>query len=581
MRYAIVSDIHANLPAWTAVLADIKDAGVDRIICLGDTVGYGPQPRETQQSVVEAADYLVLGNHDAVVGDIIAPSRFNSSARDVIEWTREQFTEDERAFFADLELAIQFKAGDLSFLCVHSAANVPDTFPYILDENRARASWAATKAQVTFVGHTHLQRVDRLDDRGQYQRLRPATMPIERGMRYIINTGSVGFPRSSDTRACYYILDTAESVAHPRQVPFDLGALRKAVIDCPVHSEQANRLLQRDLEKQGKSITGLSHMPILETEMDGTFQYTEMQDSDDGDPEALISFTPLEETKLHKVVATPAEEARPPAYPKTKSPTPRSDKHPGRRTKATAKRHGAKTQGQPNLIPWIAAGVVIVSGLSYLLGLHQRDEPPAPPVLPPPGQPGTAPISQPLTLGESEEPEKPVAPTPRNSSTARTEPATQRPYNGTPVKIPGAIMANQFDRGGEGVAYHDKSEENELPGAYRNDEGVDVGRNAVGHIQKGEWLEYTVDVARNGVYDLEIKAASQGQRGSLQVAFNGVVKAGPVVIPKRGSREKRAKVMVSAKRIQLKGGQQVMRVSFSTGGFRLLTLSFRPSKASR
>ena len=104
MRYAIVSDIHANMQAWKAVLQDIACSDIDRIICLGDIVGYGPRPAEVLQSVHARADHLVLGNHDAVIAGKLSAELFNPRARERVKWTAEHLSpkavEDEDAFAA-------------------------------------------------------------------------------------------------------------------------------------------------------------------------------------------------------------------------------------------------------------------------------------------------------------------------------------------------------------------------------------------------------------------------------------------------------------------------------------------------
>ena len=93
MRYAIVSDIHANLQAWQAVLKDIKKKDVDAILCLGDVVGYGPDPAAVLDSCYEECSYFILGNHDAVIGKRLDSNLFNDSAKYIIEWTKNQLTD--------------------------------------------------------------------------------------------------------------------------------------------------------------------------------------------------------------------------------------------------------------------------------------------------------------------------------------------------------------------------------------------------------------------------------------------------------------------------------------------------------
>ena len=102
MRYAIVSDIHSNLQAWNAVLIDIHSMGVDRIICLGDVVGYGPDPAAVLTSVHSHVHHLLLGNHDAVIGNRLDVEIFNDQACKIIEWTKERLDDSAVQLFAEL-----------------------------------------------------------------------------------------------------------------------------------------------------------------------------------------------------------------------------------------------------------------------------------------------------------------------------------------------------------------------------------------------------------------------------------------------------------------------------------------------
>ena len=105
MRYGIVSDIHANIQAWKAVLRDMRNEGVDSILCLGDVVGYGPNPAEVLDSCYQHVDYFILGNHDAVIGNRLDSNLFNDNAKFLIEWTRDQLNQASFKFLCRLTLA--------------------------------------------------------------------------------------------------------------------------------------------------------------------------------------------------------------------------------------------------------------------------------------------------------------------------------------------------------------------------------------------------------------------------------------------------------------------------------------------
>ena len=141
MRYAIVSDLHANLPAWTAVLLDLRSLDADRIICLGDLVGYGPQPAEVLRSVYAEVNHVVLGNHDAVVCGKLDGSLFNETARQIILWTRDRLNAQALRFLRSLPLSL--RGG--GFRCAHGDLADPAAFRYVIDPADAAPSWSAVE----------------------------------------------------------------------------------------------------------------------------------------------------------------------------------------------------------------------------------------------------------------------------------------------------------------------------------------------------------------------------------------------------------------------------------------------------
>jgi len=151
MRFAIVSDIHSNLQAWNAALLDIRCNSIDKIVCLGDVVGYGPNPAEVLKSVHENVDYIVLGNHDAVVCGKMDASLFNDQACEIIEWTQAQLNNNAVKFLNSLPLSLASPA----FRCTHGDFSQPEAFLYIIDPEDAVASWQTREEQLLFVGHTH------------------------------------------------------------------------------------------------------------------------------------------------------------------------------------------------------------------------------------------------------------------------------------------------------------------------------------------------------------------------------------------------------------------------------------------
>lgn len=229
MRYAIVSDIHANLQAWQATWADISSQGVDSVICLGDIVGYGPRPAETLAAVYADVDYFVIGNHDAVVADMFDVGLFTDDAQSMIRWTAKHLGHDTIGLIKVMPYVLRLECGNITALCTHGGLPEPEEFNYIFNEEEASATWEACEEQLVFVGHTHVPHVDVLDIHDQYTSPPPVDFGVESNKRYIVNVGSVGMPRTGDTRACYCIYDADAQFVSWRRVAYDLAGLRSDV----------------------------------------------------------------------------------------------------------------------------------------------------------------------------------------------------------------------------------------------------------------------------------------------------------------------------------------------------------------
>lgn len=225
MLLAVVSDLHANLQAWNAVLLDARSLKADRLVCLGDIVGYGPNPAEVLESIYANADHVVLGNHDAAVCGKIDDSLFNDQARRILDWTRRQLSGEAAGFLGNLPLSLD--AG--VFRCVHGDFAQPAAFNYVIDPEDALASWNAVPNQLLFLGHSHCPGIFVLGASGQPHLVEAQDFELEDGKRYVVNVGSVGQPRDGDTRSSYCLFDTASRSVLWRRIPFDLDAYREAL----------------------------------------------------------------------------------------------------------------------------------------------------------------------------------------------------------------------------------------------------------------------------------------------------------------------------------------------------------------
>jgi diadenosine tetraphosphatase ApaH/serine/threonine PP2A family protein phosphatase len=232
---ALISDIHSNLAALEAVLADIKAQGAERIYCLGDVIGYGPQPRECIDLAAQW-EFCLMGNHDYAV--FLEPTGFNTAAERAVFWTREALDAEPASearlrrweFLADLGV---HKFED-NVLFVHGSPRRP-LHEYIFpdDPQMNMEKMAAIFDRIPsacFVGHTHMPGVFTED----YRFLVPAELDhhMELGeRRVVINIGSVGQSRDRDPRACYVLLDGKRVVW--RRVEYDVQATARAILEAP------------------------------------------------------------------------------------------------------------------------------------------------------------------------------------------------------------------------------------------------------------------------------------------------------------------------------------------------------------
>ncbi|HHK42887.1 MAG TPA: metallophosphoesterase [Planctomycetaceae bacterium] len=210
MKRALISDIHANLDALTVVLADIDAQNVDEVYCLGDIVGYGPNPRECLDRVIDRCRVTILGNHDQAV--LVDPDGFNPLALRAVYWTRDQLESslDHRSadrwwdFLGELPRLRQ----EDSYLFVHGSPRDP-TNEYVFPEDchnaRKMEALFGRIERYCFQGHTHIPGV--FLESGEF--LEPPEFDFEFPLgdeKVMINVGSVGQPRDLDARACYVVL---------------------------------------------------------------------------------------------------------------------------------------------------------------------------------------------------------------------------------------------------------------------------------------------------------------------------------------------------------------------------------------
>lgn len=223
MRYAILSDIHANKEALERVLADADRCGADEIVCLGDVVGYGPLPKETLALVRSRCAVVIAGNHDDAVSGRGDASRFIDLAGDAIRRHREALDADSITWLK----ALPYSASLGEALLVHGDATDPAQFFYVESAEDADANFRATDFQLLFVGHTHVPSLFLTGHSGTVYRTDPQDFTLEDGKRYIVNVGSVGYPRESggQCHSSYVIYDSTERTVSFRFLPFSVASV--------------------------------------------------------------------------------------------------------------------------------------------------------------------------------------------------------------------------------------------------------------------------------------------------------------------------------------------------------------------
>ena len=236
MRYAIFSDIHANLEAFEAVLRDAEEQKCTHYVCLGDIVGYNANPHECTSRVRELDCPIVKGNHDEQASLIESSRDFNEMAEAAIEWTRENLSEADKDWLRDLKLQRQVR----DFTIVHATLDTPAQWGYVFNNLDAAASFTYQHTTVCFFGHTHVPMAFIRDD--GVKRVRTEQLRIDNTKKYFINVGSVGQPRDGDWRAAYCIYHIEQNSVEQRRVKYDLASAQKKIIAAGLPPLLAERL---------------------------------------------------------------------------------------------------------------------------------------------------------------------------------------------------------------------------------------------------------------------------------------------------------------------------------------------------
>ena len=243
MRSLLLSDLHSNLEAVRATLDRAETLGYDRVLVLGDIVGYGADPNAVVDRLRDLRNLVAIrGNHDKVAAGIEEGEGFNEAARIAAFWTRRALSPDNLAFLRDLPRGpLEFHPGRL--LCHGTPL---DEDEYLMDENEARRCFEALPFDLCFFGHSHYPGAFVME--GERVVRRPAAgdetiVELTEGHRYLVNPGSVGQPRDRNTKCGFAIYDDRSSTVLLGRIPYAAGAARDKILEAGLPRWLGDRLL--------------------------------------------------------------------------------------------------------------------------------------------------------------------------------------------------------------------------------------------------------------------------------------------------------------------------------------------------
>ena len=238
LKYAIISDIHANLDALSTVLDKIDELGVDQTICLGDVVGYNANPNECAQIVRDREIPTILGNHDSVACGREEPWGFNPVALEAAMWTREGLNSENLEWLKNLPGALNFG----SFAAVHGAPRNHNQYLFTWEDILAHLPFLEEQnCNVCMIGHTHTPAIFSSD--GVYSVDGDSKFELGDQKGFFINPGSVGQPRDGNPDAAFGLLDTETSVYEQVRIPYPVEEAAKKIIEAGLPQFLAERLV--------------------------------------------------------------------------------------------------------------------------------------------------------------------------------------------------------------------------------------------------------------------------------------------------------------------------------------------------
>ncbi|NCW27748.1 MAG: metallophosphoesterase [Verrucomicrobia bacterium] len=243
MRYGIFGDIHGNLEALEAVLADMEAQGVTHPLCIGDLVGYGANPYECLEIVRALGCPVVRGNHDDWVTQAKNPTSFSEDARRALDFTRKKLNPGQLNYLRRLPYV---KLGD-TWTLVHATLDGPENWGYVSTRLEAETSFLYQKTSLCFLGHTHRPAVFIKDHEVRPIEFRRVDVHPERlkvSRKFLFNVGSVGQPRDGDWRAAYAIYDAKSEIVELRRLNYDIDRAAQKILKAGLPESLSKRLFK-------------------------------------------------------------------------------------------------------------------------------------------------------------------------------------------------------------------------------------------------------------------------------------------------------------------------------------------------
>lgn len=237
---AIISDIHSNYEALTTVYRYLDQHKVDDVICLGDVVGYGPEPNIVCDLIRQRCKVTLLGNHDAATIGAMATEFYQPPAKEAIYWTRGQLSEENFRWLYSLPFT--FKRDGLGFF--HSAPVRPSSWVYVSQLNEAQLHNSAIYQRLerwNFVGHSHITRIFAINGK-KSKEVTVDDLEARDDRKYLVNVGSVGQPRDRNPKLCFGLYDpNFDSFKHVR-LDYDIESVARKIVNAGLDTKFAKRL---------------------------------------------------------------------------------------------------------------------------------------------------------------------------------------------------------------------------------------------------------------------------------------------------------------------------------------------------